>query len=82
VIAQNYTRQFKPHFTNIVDIIVGWHIESHQGKDVKHHCSVALLRNLSEDIDSSLQKFERGETDRQKLYKEFGSFMGNWNISL
>lgn len=93
MIAQNYTRQFKPHFTNIVDIIIGWHIESHQAKDVKHHCSVALqcfqtcwendpdfsldlLRNLSEDIDSCIQKLDKGEVDRQKVFREFGSFIG------
>lgn len=95
VIAQNYTRHFKPHFQNIVDIIIGWHLDSQQGNDVKHHCSVALqsfqrcwdndpdfsldlLRNLSEDIDSCLEKLQQS-TERNKVFREFGSFIGNWN---
>lgn len=42
VIAQNYHRHFKPHFTNIVDIIVGWHLELDQPARVKIHCSIVL----------------------------------------
>lgn len=42
VIAQNYYRHFKPHFTNIVDIIVGWHLELEQQANVKIHCSIVL----------------------------------------
>lgn len=42
VIAQNYYRHFKPHFTNIVDIIIGWHLETEQTSKVKLHCSVVL----------------------------------------
>lgn len=42
VIAQNYHRHFKPHFTNVVDIIVGWHLETEQKAKVKLHCSIVL----------------------------------------
>lgn len=42
VIAQNYHRHFKPHFTNVVDIIVGWHLETEQKWKVKLHCSTVL----------------------------------------
>ena len=42
VISENYYRHFKPHFQNIVDIIVGWHLETEQNSKVKNHCSVVL----------------------------------------
>jgi MFS superfamily sulfate permease-like transporter len=43
IIAQNYnSRYFKPHFTNIVDITIGWMMESQQQSRVKVHCSVVL----------------------------------------
>lgn len=42
LIAQNYYRHFKPHFQNIVDIIVGWHLEIEQHSRVKNHCSIIL----------------------------------------
>jgi hypothetical protein len=42
VIALNYYRLFKPHFQNIVDIIVGWHLETEQSSRVKNHCSIVL----------------------------------------
>lgn len=42
VISQNYHRHFKPHFTNVVDIIVGWHLETEQKSKVKLHCSIVL----------------------------------------
>jgi hypothetical protein len=42
VIALNYYRHFKPHFQNIVDIIIGWHLETEQMATVKHHCSMVL----------------------------------------
>lgn len=94
VIAQNYTRHFKPHFENIVDIIIGWHLESQQSREVKHHCSVALqcfrkcwlnesdfsknlLRSLSEDVDSCLEKLSESSGE-QKVYREFGSFIGKY----
>lgn len=41
-IAKNYERHFKVHFTNVVDIIVGWHLETAQKAAVKMHCSIVL----------------------------------------
>lgn len=46
VIAQNYNaRYFKPHFSNIVDIVIGWMMEPIQQPKVKIHCSI-VLQNL------------------------------------
>lgn len=42
VIGQNYHRHFEPHFSNVVDIIVGWHLESEQKYVIKHNCSKVL----------------------------------------
>lgn len=43
VIAQFYNaRYFKQHFTNFVDIVIGWMMESQQDTKVKIHCSSVL----------------------------------------
>lgn len=43
VIAENYNaRFFKQHFTNFVDIIIGWMMESHQEARIKIHCASVL----------------------------------------
>ncbi|KAJ6638202.1 Serine/threonine-protein kinase Smg1, partial [Pseudolycoriella hygida] len=38
----NYPRLFEPHFTDIVDIVVGWHLEIDQTDQFKEHCSDIL----------------------------------------
>lgn len=38
----NYPRIFEPHFTDIVDIVVGWHLETDQTDEFKEHCSDIL----------------------------------------
>ncbi|XP_036318874.1 serine/threonine-protein kinase Smg1 [Rhagoletis pomonella] len=40
--SKNYKRAFEAHFTDIVDIIVGWHLEAEQPANLKLQCSVAL----------------------------------------
>ncbi|XP_053950535.1 serine/threonine-protein kinase Smg1 [Anastrepha ludens] len=40
--SKNYKRAFEVHFTDIVDIIVGWHLEAEQPANLKLQCSVAL----------------------------------------
>lgn len=40
--AQNYPKQFQSHFADIVDIVIGWHLESDQLIDIKEHCSLIL----------------------------------------
>lgn len=42
VIAKNYPKHFHNHFQNIVDIVVGWHLETEQTQEVKQHCSIVL----------------------------------------
>ena len=43
VIAQKYNpRYFKAHFSNIVDIVIGWMMELQQKSKVKNHCSIVL----------------------------------------
>lgn len=38
----NYVQHFEPHFTDIVDIVVGWHLETDQSLALKTHCSRTL----------------------------------------
>lgn len=40
--AQNYPKQFQPHFADIVDIVIGWHLETDQVLNIKEHCSIIL----------------------------------------
>lgn len=43
IIAEFYNaRFFKQHFTNFVDIVIGWMMESHQNTRVKIHCASVL----------------------------------------
>ena len=43
VIAEFYNaRYFKQHFTNFVDIVIGWMMESEQDTRVKIHCASVL----------------------------------------
>lgn len=40
--AHNYPKQFDDHFADIVDILIGWHLETDQLLSVKQHCSMVL----------------------------------------
>lgn len=92
VVAQNYHRHFKPHFTNIVDIIVGWHLELEQQTNVKIHCSIVLqsfhqcweadpkftLDLLGQLLEDieACKDSEEIADNSEKKLKEFGSFVG------
>lgn len=41
-LCRNYPASFEPYFTDIVDIVVGWHLESKQSIVLKCHCSKVL----------------------------------------
>lgn len=40
----NYPNYFQEHFTDIVDIMIGWHLETEQSSEVKHHCGRVLQK--------------------------------------
>lgn len=40
--ALNYPKQFQPHFPDIVDIVIGWHLETDQSLPIEKHCSQIL----------------------------------------
>lgn len=40
--AQNYPKSFQPHFADIVDFVIGWHLETDQVLSIKQHCSFIL----------------------------------------
>lgn len=41
-LCKNYPSAVQPHFTDIVDIVVGWHLEPDQTQHIKQHCSIIL----------------------------------------
>lgn len=45
--SKNYPKHFDPHFKDIVDICVGWHLETDQKPHVKHECS-RVLQNFQQ----------------------------------
>lgn len=40
--AVNYPKAFEQHFTDIVDIVIGWHLETDQTIEFKQHCAELL----------------------------------------
>ncbi|XP_063692861.1 serine/threonine-protein kinase SMG1-like [Bolinopsis microptera] len=42
-LTQAYSRFFTPHFTNIIDVLIGWHIESDTNVDLQKSISKAFL---------------------------------------
>lgn len=42
--AQNYPKSFQPHFADIVDFVIGWHLETDQLLSIKQHCSYILQK--------------------------------------
>lgn len=40
--AHNYPKSFQPHFADIVDFVIGWHLETDQLLSIKQHCSFIL----------------------------------------
>lgn len=40
--AQNYPKHFQSHFADIVDFVIGWHLEMDQSIEIKEHCSMIL----------------------------------------
>lgn len=42
--SKNYPKHFDQHFKDIVDICVGWHLETDQKPHVKHECSRVLQK--------------------------------------
>lgn len=42
IFSRNYPKAFEPHFTDIVDIVVGWHLETDQAPVLKKYCSETL----------------------------------------
>ncbi|KAL1381154.1 hypothetical protein pipiens_013674 [Culex pipiens pipiens] len=56
-VCLRYPSYFKFHFTDIVDIVVGWHLETDQTAEVKKHCSKVLhsFRDFwNDDLEFSL----------------------------
>lgn len=40
--CRSYVGAFEPHFRDVVDIVVGWHLETDQTVELKHHCGKTL----------------------------------------
>lgn len=72
-ICAKYPKCFQAHFTDIVDIVVGWHLETDQIPEVKSHCSKVLqsFKNFwNEDLDFTLSLLGQFVEDIEACYME------------
>lgn len=85
--ARNYKQSFENNFCDIVDMIVGWHLENGQSLEVKEHCSVVLqhfshyfLKNLEFTLSlvtqflEDIQSFSNTENDEDPEPITLGTF--------
>lgn len=82
--AQNYPKQFQIHFADIVDIVIGWHLETDQSIEIKEHCSMILqtfksfwLNDVKFTRNLLSQFLEDIITYRQDLQQRSASPVGN-----
>lgn len=96
-IAGQYPSQFRPYFTDIVDILVGWHLETEQTFKVKHHCGKILenfrpfwLRDIKFTVrlldqiieDIVLNSEDLAGSGQESQSVVFASFVGAFNTIL
>ncbi|XP_055710609.1 serine/threonine-protein kinase Smg1-like isoform X2 [Phlebotomus papatasi] len=96
-IAGQYPSQFRPYFTDIVDILVGWHLETEQTFKVKHHCGKILenfrpfwLRDIKFTVrlldqiieDIVLNSEDLASSGQEAQSVVFASFVGAFNTIL
>ncbi|XP_053681891.1 serine/threonine-protein kinase Smg1 [Sabethes cyaneus] len=75
-ICAKYPRCFQTHFTDIVDIVVGWHLETDQIPEVKNHCSKVLhsFKNFwNEDLEFTLNLLGQFVEDIESCCSELES---------
>ncbi|KAM8720143.1 hypothetical protein ACLKA7_006229 [Drosophila subpalustris] len=87
----NYRDAFERHFTDVVDIIIGWQLEIGQPKHLKSHCA-AVLEQLtpyfSKQLDFSyglLTQFIEDITSldgMERTWERIGAFVGSFNSLL
>lgn len=86
--ARNYRRSFEHHFKDIVDMIVGWHLENGQTLEVKEHCSIVLqhfshyfLKNLDFTLSlvtqflEDIQSFADSDDNADDLEPTLGMYI-------
>lgn len=96
LMCQNYPEAVEPYFTDLVDIVVGWHLEMEQSAIVKQSCS-RLLQTFKpfweKDIKFTLSLLGQFLEDIQGCGEDciensedqekcFGSFVGTFNTVL
>ncbi|XP_058442712.1 serine/threonine-protein kinase Smg1 [Malaya genurostris] len=83
-ICTKYPKHFKANFTDIVDIVVGWHLETDQTNDVKQHCSKVLQSFKvfwNEDLEFTLNLLSQFVEDIGVCCEELESAEGASHIS-
>lgn len=87
--SHNYRDAFECHFTDVVDIIIGWQLEIGQPKEVKTHCAYVLEQltpYFSKQLDFSyglLTQFIEDISDKSERPGErIGAFVGAFNTLL
>ncbi|XP_030567455.1 serine/threonine-protein kinase Smg1 [Drosophila novamexicana] len=89
--SHNYRDAFECHFTDVVDIIIGWQLEIGQPKQLKSHCAYVLEQltpYFSKQLDFSyglLAQFIEDITaldPTERLSERIGAFIGAFNSLL
>ncbi|XP_032597282.1 serine/threonine-protein kinase Smg1 [Drosophila grimshawi] len=85
--SHNYRDAFECHFTNVVDIIIGWQLEIGQPKQLKAHCAYVLEQltpyfsnqlNFSYGLLHQFIEDIQTELDGERI----GAFVGAFNTLL
>lgn len=50
-LSNRYPNHFKPHFNDVVDIVVGWHLETDQSAKAKKHCTKVRFISFDYRLD-------------------------------
>ncbi|XP_055626781.1 serine/threonine-protein kinase Smg1 [Toxorhynchites rutilus septentrionalis] len=78
-VCTRYPNCFKKHFTDIVDIVVGWHLETDQNPEVKGHCSKVLQSFKvfwNEDLEFTLSLLGQFVEDIGVCYEDLQTLEG------
>lgn len=85
----SYRDVFEGHFTDVVDIIIGWQLEIGQPKELKSHCAYVLEQltpYFSKQLDFSYgllsQFIEDITASAEQTNERIGAFVGAFNALL
>lgn len=85
----SYRDVFEGHFTDVVDIIIGWQLEKGQPKELKAHCAYVLeqltpyfSKQLNFSYGLLTQFIEDITAEAEHTHERIGAFVGAFNALL